>query len=97
MTRSQNTAAACAAADLATTAWGMSEGHSESNPTIADLDHWQIVVTNAALHWGLHKLMKSVPAQKVSTFWASYAAIRCGAALRNYGVIEEGRGREAGQ
>ncbi len=91
MSRSQKAAAACTAADLATTAWGMAEGHSESNPTVADLDSWQIVLTNAVLHWGLHKLMNRVPRERAATFWSSYAAIRCGAALHNYDVIDSGR------
>ena len=90
MTRSQKAATACMAADLATTAWGMAEGHSENNPTVSSLDDWQIMVTNAALHWGLNKLLKKVPSQKASAFWSSYAAIRCGAALHNYGVISSG-------
>lgn len=91
MSRSQKAATACMAADLATTAWGMSEGHAEGNPTVSSLDNWQVFLTNAAIHWGLHKLMKRVPRQKAATFWSSYAAIRCGAALHNYGVIDEGR------
>lgn len=96
MTRSQKAAAACMAADLATTAWGLSEGHAEANPTMAGLDDWQIMVTNAALHWSLHKLTKRVPAKRAATFWSSYAAIRCGAALHNYGVIEGGQGEVPG-
>ena len=89
-TRPERTAAGCAALDVASTAYAMENGASETNPLYSGMDTAQVVITSTLLSVGMHYALKHLAKRTNTNQWFSfgpYAGLRCAAGLHNIGEV----------
>lgn len=90
-TRPEQTAGACAALDIVSTAYALEQGATETNSLYKGMDTYQVVMTSALLSVGMHYALKHLAKRTNTNQWLSfgpYAGIRCAAGMYNLGEAQ---------
>lgn len=90
-TRPERTAAVCASLDIASTAYAIEQGATETNVLYKGMDTYRVVMTSALLSVGMHYALKHLAKLTNTNQWLSfgpYAGLRCAAGLYNLGEVE---------
>ena len=86
----------CLAADLGTTAYGLSlDGVEEGNPILnTGSDGATLAVAvglNIGVYYLLKKVSKNTPQNKQKWLWLAYGVVKCGVAAHNIKVINDAK------
>ena len=87
---SEMLAIGCTSLDIATTAYGLENGFSETNPIYEDMETVQFVVSSVALSAGFHYLLRWATKKSNANWWYTfgpYGGMRCAFGAYNIGVI----------